>query len=418
MSKKKDILIVGGGIVGLCCAYYLMESGHRVRIVDAGGLDAGCSYGNAGMLAASHVVPLAAPGMVATGLRMMWNPESPFYVRPRLSRRLWRWGRLFMKASSEKRMRAAMPVLNAVGQASRRAWDGLATQDGMACDFHGRGLLCLFQTEKGGSGERHHMHLAHELGVQASEWTAQQVAERNPGLDFNVNGAVFYPADAHLNPSAFMQQMYAQLKAVGLQTFPHTSISHIESNAHKITQIHAENQSFKADEIIIAAGAWSSELARKIGLRLPMMSGRGYSLTHPTPPQQLHIPSIFSEAKVAVTPLADTLRFAGTMEIVDPEAPLNPRRVIGIQKSIPRYFPAWSAVKWQNQTAWNGLRPCSPDGLPYIGRCKNLKNLYFATGHAMLGISLAPVTGQMIASLIDGKPSALQHDLLHPERYA
>jgi D-amino-acid dehydrogenase len=174
----------------------------------------------------------------------------------------------------------------------------------------------------------------------------------------------------------------------------------------------------EGDEFVLCGGAWSDDLVRDLGVRLPMQAGRGYSVTVPDPVQLPALCSILTEARVAVTPMGSSLRFGGTMEITAKDSPPRPRRVAGILKAVPDYFPAFRGVELSHLPFWSGLRPCSPDGLPYLGRSMAANNLTVATAHAMMGLSLAPATGEIVSQLIDGEPPSIDLQLLNPDRWA
>lgn len=403
--------------MGLCCAYSLLEAGHEVTLMDQTDLSDGCSFGNAGMLAPSHVVPLAAPGMVAQGMRWMLRPDSPFYIRPRLSLSLFRWGMQFMRAATEKRMAASIPVLHTLGKASRTAFGELIRKENIDCDFAERGYLMLYQTEKGREYELHHGELARKAGIEAREVGAEDVLAMNPGMDIRCEGAVFYPDDAQLSPDRFLRAFIRILKEKGLKILRQHRMNGLETKQGRVTAVYVRDKLFKADAIVIAAGAWSPKIARKLGIKLSLLPGKGYSFALDPPAQQAHIPMILSEAKVAVTPMGSRLRFAGTLEIGGLDHKINKRRVAGIARAIPKYFPGLKKAHFDNLPVWAGLRPCSPDGLPYIGAAPPWKNVYFATGHAMLGLSLAPVTGEIIAGLLTNGEHPLAVPALSPVRY-
>jgi len=173
-----------------------------------------------------------------------------------------------------------------------------------------------------------------------------------------------------------------------------------------------------ADEFVLCGGSWTQALARQLRIRLPMQAGKGYSLTLPQPRQLPAICSIFHEARVAVTPMGGALRFGGTMEIDGMSEEINPVRVRGIINAVPKYFPDFTAKDFEGVQPWRGLRPCSPDGLPYVGRAARYSNLSIATGHAMMGLSLGPITGKLVAEIVSGEKPGIDIGMLSPDRYA
>ena len=419
MSKTKSILIVGGGVIGLCTAYYAMQRGHQITVVERGAAEHdSCSLGNAGMIVPSHFIPLAAPGMVAYGLRVMWNPESPFYVRPRLSLDLLRWGWQFHRAANAGHIARSGPLLRDLNLESRRCYEELAARSDNAFGLVQKGLLMLCKTEQALHEEADLVAKAQRLGLKAEVLNASQTAERDPGVTMDVAGSVYFAQDCHLTPQKFVAELTRRLEAGGATFHWSTEVTGWRVDSGRIEAVQTTKGELTADEYVLAGGSWSSQLVRGLRLSLPMQAGKGYSVTLPNPRQQPHLCSIFTEARVAVTPMGNTLRFGGTMEITGLDESINPARVNGILKSIPRYFPAFNVEEFRDLPVWRGLRPCSPDGLPYVGRFGRYGNLSAATGHAMMGLSLGPVTGKLMAELLSDEKPSIAVEALSPDRYA
>lgn len=415
---SKQVIIIGGGVVGLCSAYYCLQRGWHVTVLERNGSERdGCSYGNAGMIVPSHFIPLAAPGMLALGLKWMWNPESPFYVKPRLSTDLLRWGYQFWKAGTQQRVDQAAPVLRDLHFASRECYAQLAGEWGNDFELTPRGLLMLCQTQQALEEEAHVAERAAELGVPTEILDAAGTATRDPGATMDIIGSVYYPRDAHLTPQKFMHSLQTRLIEMGCQFEWLTEVTGCTKTGRRLVSVQTTKGDFQADEVILASGMWSSGLARTLNLRLPLQAGKGYSLTLTKPRQLPQLCSILTEARVAVTPMGSTLRFGGTMEMSGLNESINPVRVRGIVKSSIRYFPEFQIKDFEGITPWRGLRPCSPDGLPYLGRTSRFDNVTIAAGHAMMGLSLGPITGQIVAGLLDGEPSRIDLTLLSPDRY-
>lgn len=414
MSKR--VVVIGGGVIGLSVAARCAGRGHRVTLVDATPRTRGSSLGNAGMVVPSHFVPLAAPGMVAMGIKWMGNPESPFYVKPRFSLDLLRWGYRFWRASTPAKVRRAAPVLRDLHLASRAAYAELADA-GENLGLVKNGLLMLCKSPEVFHEEVETARTACRLGLNAKILDAAQAASLEPGIEMDIHGAIHYAEDCHLDPWRYVESREQALLAAGGQLVYDARATDWRMRGRTIESLLTTAGEIVGDQYVLAGGAWSPELARRLGLRLPLQAGKGYSVTHPHPVQMPRICAILVEARVAVTPLGSALRFGGTMEIAGMDERINPRRVQGILKSIPNYYPAFSAGDFAGIEPWQGLRPCSPDGLPYLGRTRVADNLLVATGHAMMGLSLAPVTGQIIAAMIDHEPSPIDLELLSPDRF-
>lgn len=399
MGQQRHVFIIGGGVIGLCSAYYALQQGHRVTLWEREEEKGdNCSLGNAGMVVPSHFIPLAAPGMLAKGLRWMFNPQSPFYVKPRLSPALMRWGWLFYRHANSRHVDACKQLLLDLNLQSRALFAELAK--GSEFDFQQRGLLMLCKTQHGLEEESEVAEMSHQLGGRAEVLDAAATAKMDPSITMNVAGSVWFPDDCHLNPNEFSAIMRERVRAAGGEICYGKSLEKIEQEQGKVTAIHSGGARHAVDQLVIAGGSWSAEILRDLGIRLPLQAGKGYSLTLKQPKQLPQLCSIFSEAKVAITPMNGTLRFAGTMEVGDLSRHINPQRVKGIIRSVQSYFPEFSEEDFADVTPWAGLRPVSPDGMPYIGRAPRHQNVLIATGHAMMGLSLAPITGKIIADLL------------------
>ena len=415
---KKKIVIVGGGVIGLASALYCARAGHEVLQLDSGpeGLP-GCSHGNAGMIVPSHFVPLAAPGMVALGLKWMWNPESPFYIKPRLDGELLDWGLKFWKAANRGHVQRSAPLLRDLHLRSRACFQELASGSSLDFGLVQKGLLMLCKTRHGLDEEAHGALRARELGIPAEVLDRDQTARLDPNISMDVAGSVYYPKDCHLTPQKFMASMEQDFCALGGRRIWNSEVLHWNRSNRRIASVQTMSGTYEAEEFVLAAGSWSSAVGRTLNLRLPMQPGKGYSLTLASPRQLPEICAILTEARIAVTPMGSTLRFGGTMEMAGLNTEINPLRVRGITRAIPDYYPQFETSDFEGVKPWAGLRPCSPDGLPYLGRVRSMENLVVATGHAMMGLSLAPVTGEIVADLLSGRKPGIDISLLSPDRY-
>jgi D-amino-acid dehydrogenase len=377
------------------------------------------------MVTPSHFVPLAAPGMVALGFKWMWNPESPFYIKPRLDWDLLSWGWKFMRAANARHVERSAPLIRDLSFASRACFEELEAVPSHDFGLVKKGLVMLCKTQESLDHEGALARQANELGVPAEVLDAKALAKLDPDVTMDVVGGVYFPKDCHLSPNRFMAALKRQCDALGVKFIWETEVSSIrlERRPDGTTKLccicnKSSSREFSADEFVLAGGSWSPGLARDIGLKLPMQAGKGYSLTLTRPRELPQICSILTEARVAVTPMGNTLRFGGTMEIAGLNEDINPVRVQGIIKAAARYFPKFTPEVFAGIQPWRGLRPCSPDGLPYVGRTAKFSNLAIATGHAMLGLSLGPITGRLMAEILSGEKPSIAIDALSPDRYA
>lgn len=420
MRQSRSVIICGGGVIGLSCAYYLAREGWRVTVVErnAEGADS-CAHGSAGYVSPSHVIPLAAPGMVWKGLKWMLSSRSPFYIQPRFDGDLMRWSWLFARACNARHVRRSAPVLRDLCLESRKLFVEWADITGNAFEFRTEGLLNLCQTQEGLDHETHGLAaLANELGIEARVLTAQQTAALEPGAKLAVAGSVYFPIDAHLSPRRLVPVLTTLLKEMGVQFVWNASIYGWRTGAGRIAGISTTMGDLVGDEYVLTGGSWSPAMVAGLGLRLPMQAGKGYSLTIGKPRFRLTKPLILTERRVAVTPMGATLRFGGTMEISGHSDNVRPERVGQIIAGAQAFFPEITAADFAGIKPWFGYRPVSPDGMPYLGRLGRYANLATASGHAMLGLTLAPVSGRLIAEILSGRRPSVDLTLLNPNRYA
>lgn len=404
------VAVVGGGVVGLCSAYSLVQKGFEVTVIDPGEGPA-TSMINAGMIVPSHIIPLAAPGMVGVGMRMMLRPKSPFWIRPRLDIEFLRWGLRFARSCTQANVDRSKKLLIQLNGASKQAYlDFEKDLEG----FHvvQKGLLMVAKKEATLEEESHVAAQVRELGLPANVLNPAEMAALDPGIRIDAIGGVHYVADCHFSPTTFMAALRKKLAMLDVK-FERARALEIEENGVMTT-----TGLVSADKIVLAAGAWTSRLVSKLGLNLPLMAGKGYSFNVENPPETPSVCAILMEGRVAVTPMGNGVRFGGTMEIGPADDRIDARRVQGIRDTIPEYYPAFKGVDLRSQPVSLGLRPCSPDGLPYIGKSKHSDNLIIATGHAMMGMSLGPVTGRLVAQIAAEEEPSIEIGLLSPDRFA
>jgi len=373
----------------------------------------GCSYGNGGLIVPSHFVPLAAPGMAWRGIRMMANRRSPFGFESLLNLEVLSWVGKFMRASSAAHVAQAAPLLRDMNLASRGLYEEIISRLGISCGFGKRGLLMLCATKKALNTEAHLATEAGRLGLPAQVLDKTGLRQVDPGVTMNAAGGVYFEDDAHLTPAAFMVALRHYLSGAGVEFVTR------EVRAFRVAAGRVEAaEEIAGDLFVLAGGAWTSHLCKSLGFRLPLLAGKGYGFTVAEARETLSVPSILTEARVAVTPMQDGARFVGTMELGRPNERLNPHRIAGIRDSIQNYYPALLASEVPVNAVWNGARPCSPDGLPYVGTTGSYQNVIVCAGHAMMGMSLGPISGKLVGELASGDEPSIPLDLLSPNRYA
>ncbi|WP_442590020.1 NAD(P)/FAD-dependent oxidoreductase [Pedobacter sp. AW31-3R] len=410
-------IIIGAGIIGLSSAYYLQQAGWEVTILEKGDLSDNCSFGNAGMIVPSHFVPLAAPGMLEKGIKWMFNSKSPFYVRPSLNMDLIGWGLKFMKSANKQQADQAAVPLRDISLLSKDLYGDLTTAIG---DFGltNNGILMLYKSEKVGEEELHIAEQARSLGLDVASLSAAETQQLQPDLKLNVLGGIHYRCDAHLNPNQLLLLLQQYLLKKGVKIIKNTEVTKIIQEKGNISKLIAGGEEYVADRYVLASGSWSPEVAKRAGFKIPLMPGKGYSFMVNDALKNMHISALLCEAKVSVTPMGGKIRFGGTMEIDGINSRINMNRVKGIVESIPKYFPDLQPEIPAIKDIWYGFRPCSPDGLPYLGNSDVLKNLTVATGHGMMGISLGPATGKLVSELVNGQSLSMNITPFSANRYS
>ena len=416
---KKKIIIIGAGTIGLHCAYFLNKNGHEVEIIEAASeTDTnGCSYGNCGLIVPSHFVPLASPGMLKSGLKMMFDSKSPVSLPALKNIGHIPWFAKFIKAANVEHVRRSALTLFSLNSESKKLYREIHSQYPENLEWQEKGLLMTCTTSKGFEEEIEIAKVANELGIGTKILDAGGLKNIEPDVKFNVSGAVWYECDAHIHPAKYLQWLKNELKRQGVKFHYQTRLINLKTQNRKIIKAETETTGFMADEYVLAAGIYSKELAKNLGFSLPLISGKGYSIDFPDTHLKLKIPVILTEAKIALTPFVGSLRLGSGMEFNGKTGQINMQRVQAILDRTHAALPDFPKVKARKLKIWEGLRPVTPDGVPLIGRTKHIENLIVAAGHAMMGVSLAPITGKIISDLVDGKSSGFYSDFLSPNRF-
>ena len=413
-------IVIGGGIIGLSSAYYLQRSGWDVTVLDKSDFNDNCSYGNCGYICPSHFIPLATPGIVKQGLKWMWNSKSPFYVQPRLDWNLMSWGLKFIRSATRNHVNSAAVPLRDIALLSKKEYEGWLQTPGFDFAYEKKGLLEIYQTAAGGEHARHTVEKAHELGLTDTRLlNREELQALEPHTRINGQGAIHFHCDAHCWPNELMRQLIAYLRQQGVQLLGGQEVNRFEKANGRITKILTADASYSPDEVVLATGSWGRETARLLSLRIPLMPGRGYSVTLEDSPYQLNYPAVLLEGRAAVTPMdGNKIRFGGTMEITSHKTPPRMNRVQGILDAVKRFYPDFDIPFPPKEKIWYGYRPCSADGLPYIGRVKKYQNLVVATGHSMLGLSLGAGTGKLVNELVSAQPPSMDIRPFDPQRFS
>ncbi len=413
MSKK--VVIIGGGIIGLCSAYYLLKEGHNVTVIDQYDISSGASFVNAGYISPSHVTPLAAPGIVAAGLKMMFNQASPFYLKPRFDIELFKWAWNFNKSATVKNVKYATPIIRDLTVFSLELFQEM--KKNKLFDFHleKKGLLMAYQTTKFEDKEAHLAEVGKQQGLNVKHINKAALKEMEPEME--AAGAFYYLDDLHTTPDDFMRGMYGYLKLNGVKFYINEEVIGFEKNNQNITHLITEKQQLNCDELVVASGSWTPIIAKKLGIKMLIQAGKGYRINVKRK-TGINYPSILSELNTAVSPMDGFTRFGGTMEIAGINSTINKVRVKQIASNAKAFYPNITITDDEISKAACGLRPVSPDGLPFIGRSKKLNNVSFATSHAMMGWSQGHATGKLISEIISEKKLSQNIDPFSIERFS
>ncbi|WP_318308227.1 NAD(P)/FAD-dependent oxidoreductase [Flagellimonas crocea] len=416
MGKNKNVIVVGGGIVGLSTAYFLHKEGHQVTVLDKSDISSGASFVNAGYLTPSHIVSLASPGMITQGLKYMFNSSSPFYMKPRLDPDFIRWAWYFKKSSTKAKVEWAMPIIRDINLLSRELFEGIKSSGDLGnFEIGDKGLLMVYQTKAACDHEMEVVEKAAEMGLVGKHLSKEELQKMEPEVDFNAKGAILWECDRHTTPPLIMKRMVEYLERAGVNIQKNEALEDISMSSGKITEIKTNKTSYEPDEVVFAAGSWTGDLSKKLNLKLPLQAGKGYRINMEEP-THITMPAILMERKIAVTPMEGFTRFAGTMEFSGINHIIRKERVEAIAQGVETYYNGLKIPAEAKNNAQCGLRPVSPDGLPYIGKPKNIHNLTIATGHAMMGWSLGPATGKLVTELISGTKTSMDILPFDPER--
>lgn len=413
-----QVTIIGGGVIGLCSAWYLRKAGYDVTVIERNNITDGCSFGNMGYISPSHFIPLATPGIVSQGLKWMMSSSSPFYIKPRLNLDLVRWGMTFWKKATAKNVEDSAPHLNNLLQLSRELMNDLKKELPTSFDMIEKGCWMLYKTEKTADHEKHLAEQAHGYGLKTIMCTPQQVQEYETEVEVNVLGGVLYLDDCHVNPAKFMISLYSQLQRMGVKFWINTEVTGFEKANGRITSVITDKSDIPSQEVVIANGSWMGKISKLLGIHLLMQPGKGYSVVYDGLQKNLQYPSILVDDRTATSPIGSWLRVGGTMELSGHSDNILPKRVMALYHNFKKYYPTMNLPAPDLSKAWYGYRPVSPDGMPYIGRHEKFANIAYAGGHAMLGVSAAAGTGQLIEEILSGKQPAIPLAAFNPGRFA
>lgn len=412
MSKT---VVIGGGVIGLLSAYELRQRGRDVIVVDKGEFGRGASSGNAGWITPSLSGPVPAPGIIGDSIKWMLRPDSPLYVRPSAIPRMTGWLLSFWRHCTVPKYRAGRAALAQLNRTTLEDFDSLVAR-GLSFEMHTTGLLYVFRTRSA----------MQAMLMDEEEWTASgaslpvqmnsaEAQEFEPALRSDIEGALFVESERHVRPESLLSSVEQWLRENGVELRARTNVVDLAIEDNRVVGVRTADGLIEADDVLLATGAEASTLAERARFRLPMQAGKGYSMTIRNPRLKLRRSMYLVEGRVALTPFEGALRVAGTMELSGVNTNLYEERLVGIKRSADRYLKAWQ--DGDEVVNWVGMRPMLPDGLPAIGRAPTIPNLFVASGHAMLGVTLGPTTAILIADLMTKGTSKIDLSPFDPGRF-
>lgn len=410
----KDVVVIGGGIVGVASAVELARRGATVTVVERDKVGHGCSYGNAGWLTPSQAFPLANPAMLLKSFKWMLDPESPLYIQPRLDPAFLRWLLEFLLASRKAKFERGAAALLELCRVSTDLWADVAKRSTVDFGFERHGLLTVYEKPESMEASKGMIEMLAKAGIPAEKWTADDVREKEPAIIGKTIGAWFYPDDAHCEPYQAVRALQAEAESLGVTFLEGTEVFDISSDGGP-RRLKTTRGMMTAEQLVVATGPWSEAMGKMLGFRLPVIGAKGYSLVlppaNPHPKRSIYL----IERKVAVNPHRDSLRIAGTLELVRNDFSINTRRVDVIVRGAKAMLNIGEAPVARE--IWRGLRPCTPDGMPAIGRARGRGDVWLATGHQMTGLKTSTGTGLLLAQLMAGETPRFDPEPFRADRY-
>jgi D-amino-acid dehydrogenase len=415
IDGTNDVVVVGAGVIGVACALELARRGATVTVIERDRIGNACSYGNAGWLTPSLALPLPAPGVIAKAARWLLDGDSPFYIQPRFDLELLTWLLRFWAATGRSRFERGAEALVRLSRWSCDAWAGLATRSAVDFAYSRPGMLAIYEHTDAFQAARSGAELTARFDVPFEIWSEQEVREREPAVVGAQVGAYFFPEDAHCEPHQAVLALADEARRAGVRFREGTEAYAVERDGATLRALITTRGRIAARDFVLATGVWSRALGRRLGLRLPVLGAKGYSLVLPRLDPQPARSLLLAERKVGVVPHPEIVRIAGTLELVDDDLSITRRRVDAIVRAV-RGLLSLPEPLTVNEL-WRGLRPCTPDGLPLIGRAREPQNLWLATGHQMTGLKTGPGTGLLLAQLMNGETPTFDPTPFRADRY-
>ncbi|WP_374501760.1 NAD(P)/FAD-dependent oxidoreductase [Pseudoxanthomonas sp.] len=410
-----DVLIIGGGAIGLATALALLDAGRGVRILEAGVVGGGASHGNCGTITPSHAPPLAAPGVVAQALRWMFTPDAPLYLKPRVDPALWHWLLRFAVRCNPRDWRQSTQARAALLSDARARLADWVSRYGLQCEFEEEGLDYVFRDPRRFQQYVDESVVLKTFGIATQVFGGTDYEREEPAMLPGVAGAIRFPGDARLRPDRYVAELARVVRERGGVIEEQCRVDRLEPMSDGVRLATSQGER-KGGDAVIALGAWTPAFARRLGIRAPIQPGKGYSITYSRPARVPRHPMVLKDRSVCVTVWGSGFRLGSTMEFSGHDDTLNATRLAALERGAREFLR--EPVGAEVHERWCGWRPMTWDDLPLLGRAPGQRKVWIAAGHGMLGISMSTATGQLMADLMTGRPPAFDPSPYRPERFA
>ncbi|PCI21759.1 MAG: FAD-dependent oxidoreductase [SAR324 cluster bacterium] len=415
MKNQQEIIVIGGGVIGVSVAHYLRKTNRSVTLLEKGDICSGASHGNAGLFSCENPIPMAAPGVIKDAIGWMFDKDSPFSIKPRLDLDLLRWLLQFNSACRTKPMLKAISIFQEMKRIGDALIEELTASHNIDCGMEKKGRLILYRDAANFEKGVKSIEFLKQFGINVQVLDKEAVRKKEPNLTAAVVGGLYYSEYIHVIPGQFVHGLADVVEQQGGTLKTNTEVIGFETKNKRISKVITNRGDFYADQVILAAGAWSPIVARDLGIKVPIQPAKGYSITVKRPETCPGLPLSLADDKVAVTPMGDSLRFSSTLELAGYDLSINRRRIASTRRAVNAYLPGMENLELIE--LWSGLRPNTPDTLPLIGRSESFDNLIMATGHDVLGMTHALITGKIVSQIVANEAPVVDISPFRPERF-
>lgn len=414
-EPRPDVLVIGGGVIGLSCALALARAGRAVTVLERAVAGSGASHGNCGTITPSHALPLAQPGVVAQGLKWLLKPDAPLRIAPTLDPARLAWLARFALNCTQAQVERVAPAKAALLNRSRDLLERFVREEGIDCEFGHEGELQVFRTRRALDAACTELEVLRAHGVPVEVWDAARVEREEPALKPGVAGGLYWPSDAHVRPDRYVAALAERARAAGVTIRERSEVSAFERDGARLVAVRFGSERLAAPQILLAGGAWSPRIVRDLDLRLPIQPGKGYSITYTRPIRAPRRPLVLAEPRVCVTTWGSGFRLGSTMEFAGYDDTLNRVRLDALVRGASEFLH--EPVGPERVEDWWGWRPMTTDDLPILGACARVPGLWFATGHGMLGMSMSNASAELLAAQMLGQDTVLDPTPYSPARF-